>query len=218
LKPSDPASIILNYFPELNDTQINQFEKLKTLYTDWNQKINVISRKDIDDFYIHHVLHSLAIAKFISFNPNANVLDVGTGGGFPGVPLAIYFQETHFKLVDSIGKKIKVVNEISSQIKLNNITANHLRAEQIKEKYDFIISRAVTHLSKFCPWVINNISEQNNHRIKNGIIYLKGGDLKDEINSVSKKYYSSINKISDYFKEPFFETKIVLHLSKKKIK
>lgn len=215
MKLSDSASIILHYFPELNDRQIDQFERLKELYTNWNQKINVISRKDIDEFYIHHVLHSLAIAKFVLFNPNANILDVGTGGGFPGLPLAIYFQETNFKLVDSIGKKIKVVNEISSQLKLNNISAHHLRAEQVKEKFDFIISRAVTHLSKFCPWVVNNISEQNNHKIKNGIIYLKGGDLREEISSITRKYHHSINKIPNYFNEPFFETKIVLHLTKK---
>jgi 16S rRNA (guanine527-N7)-methyltransferase len=217
LRQSDSISIIKKYFPDINEAQTSQFEALKELYVEWNQKINVISRKDIDQFYTHHVLHSLAIAKFISFKPKSKILDVGTGGGFPGLPLAIYFKSCSFTLVDSIGKKIKVVNEISSSLNLNNIEAYHQRAEQNKGKYDFIISRAVTHLSKFCPWVINNISEENNHEIKNGIIYLKGGDLRDEINSISKKYNHTISPIPNFFKEPFFETKLVLHLFRNKV-
>ena len=216
MKPSDSVAIIKHHFPELNKLQISQFEALKILYIDWNKKINVISRKDTDQFYLRHVLHSLAIAKFIKMKNEAKVLDVGTGGGFPGIPLAIYFENVSFTLVDSIGKKIKVVKEISNEINLKNIKAYHLRAEQIKDKYDFVVSRAVTHLSKFCPWVINNISENNNHEIKNGILYLKGGDIKEEINSVQKKYFHSTKKISDYFDDEFFETKLILHLSKKK--
>ena len=216
MKPSDSVAIIKHHFPELNKLQISQFEALKILYIEWNQKINVISRKDMDQFYLRHVLHSLSIAKFIKIKTGAKVLDVGTGGGFPGIPLAIYFENVSFTLVDSIGKKIKVVNEISESIKLNNLNAYQLRAEQIKEKFDFIVSRAVTHLSKFCPWVVNNISDENNHGIKNGIIYLKGGDIKKEINSVQKNYFHSKKKISDYFDDEFFETKLILHLSKKK--
>lgn len=216
MKPSDSVAIIKHHFPELNKLQISQLEALKILYIDWNKKINVISRKDTDQFYLRHVLHSLAIAKFIKMKNEAKVLDVGTGGGFPGIPLAIYFENVSFTLVDSIGKKIKVVKEISNEINLKNIKAYHLRAEQIKDKYDFVVSRAVTHLSKFCPWVINNISENNNHEIKNGILYLKGGDIKEEINSVQKKYFHSTKKISDYFDDEFFETKLILHLSKKK--
>ena len=216
MKQSDSVSIITYHFPELTNAQIFQLEALKKIYTDWNQKINVISRKDTDQFYLRHVLHSLAIAKFIKMKNEAKVLDVGTGGGFPGIPLAIYFENVSFTLVDSIGKKIKVVKEISNEINLKNIKAYHLRAEHIKDKYDFVVSRAVTHLSKFCPWVINNISENNNHEIKNGILYLKGGDIKEEINSVQKKYFHSTKKISDYFDDEFFETKLILHLSKKK--
>ena len=216
MKPSDSIAIIKHHFPELNKLQISQFEALKMLYIDWNRKINVISRKDTDQFYLRHVLHSLAIAKFIKMKNETKVLDVGTGGGFPGIPLAIYFEDVSFTLVDSIGKKIKVVHEISNEINLKNIKAYHLRAEQIKDQYDFVVSRAVTHLSKFCPWVINNISDENNHEIKNGILYLKGGDVSEEINSIQKKYFHFTKKISDYFDDEFFETKLILHLSKKK--
>ena len=195
--------------------QISQFEALKELYEDWNQKINVISRKDIDQFYTRHVLHSLAIAKFIPFNSGAKILDVGTGGGFPGIPLAIYFPKTSFTLVDSIGKKIKVVKEISEEIRLNNLQSHHKRAEQVDGKYDFIVSRAVTHLSKFCPWIENKINKNHQHKVKNGILYLKGGDLKEEINSISNKYNCLKIEINNYFNETFFETKKVLHLYKK---
>ena len=215
MKQSKNLSVITQYFPELSIDQIKQLEALEEIYKVWNQKINVISRKDIDQFYIHHVLHSLSIAKFISFKPNTKLLDIGTGGGFPGIPLAIYFKNCSFTLIDSIGKKIKVVNEVKSELNLNNVIAFHQRAEKIEEKYDFVISRAVTHLSKFCPWIINNISNQNNNEIKNGIIYLKGGDLKEEINSISNKFKCSAIEIPNYFKEQFFNTKVILHLFKK---
>ncbi len=214
MKQSEHLSKISKYFPELSSDQINQLEALGHIYKRWNQKINVISRKDLDQFYIHHVLHSLSIAKFISFKENTKLLDVGTGGGFPGIPLAIYFKNCSFTLIDSIGKKIKVVNEVKSELKLNNVNAFHQRAEKNHEKYDFIISRAVTHLSKFCPWIINNISDQNNNEIKNGIIYLKGGDLKEEIKSISNNFKCSVIKVPNYFDEHFFETKVILHLFK----
>tara|TARA_B100001287_G_scaffold275587_1_gene283644 strand:- start:13562 stop:14218 length:657 start_codon:yes stop_codon:yes gene_type:complete len=215
LKQSEPLSVILKYFPDLSFEQINQLETLERIYIKWNQKINVISRKDLDQFYTHHVLHSLSIAKFISFKENTKLLDVGTGGGFPGIPLAIYFKKCSFTLIDSIGKKIKVVNEVKSELKLNNVNTFHQRAEKNQEKYDFIVSRAVTHLSKFCPWVVNNISIKNNNDIENGIIYLKGGDLREEINSISKKFKYSTIQIQDFFNEQFFNSKVILHLYKK---
>ena len=215
MKQSEPLSVILKYFPDLSFEQINQLENLERIYIKWNQKINVISRKDLDQFYTHHVLHSLSIAKFISFKENTKLLDVGTGGGFPGIPLAIYFKKCSFTLIDSIGKKIKVVNEVKSELKLNNVNTFHQRAEKNQEKYDFIVSRAVTHLSKFCPWVVNNISIKNNNDIENGIIYLKGGDLREEINSISKKFKYSTIQIQDFFNEQFFNSKVILHLYKK---
>ncbi len=215
MKPSDSVDIIRQYFPELNSSQLEKIESLKGLYLDWNAKINVISRKDTNNFYTHHVLHSLAIAKVIGFNNEAKILDVGTGGGFPGIPLAIYFQNTSFTLIDSIGKKIKVVKEISNALDLNNVKAYHKRAEEQKDKYDFIISRAVTHLSKFCPWISKNIKNQNNHSIKNGIIYLKGGDIKEELKSVSKQFNAKIHPIKKFYEEDFFDTKLVLHLASK---
>ncbi len=215
MKQSEPLSVILKYFPDLSFEQINQLETLERIYIKWNQKINVISRKDLDQFYTHHVLHSLSIAKFISFKENTKLLDVGTGGGFPGIPLAIYFKKCSFTLIDSIGKKIKVVNEVKSELKLNNVNTFHQRAEKNQEKYDFIVSRAVTHLSKFCPWVVNNISIKNNNDIENGIIYLKGGDLREEINSISKKFKYSTIQIQDFFNEQFFNSKVILHLYKK---
>jgi len=215
LKPSDSVDIIRQYFPELNSSQLEKIESLKDLYLDWNAKINVISRKDTNNFYTHHVLHSLAIAKVIGFNTESKILDVGTGGGFPGIPLAIYFQNSSFTLIDSIGKKIKVVKEISNALDLNNVKAYHQRAEEQKDKYDFIISRAVTHLSKFCPWISKNIKYQNNHPIKNGIIYLKGGDIKEELQSVSKQFNAKVHPIKKFYKEDFFDTKLVLHLASK---
>ena len=202
--------IITKYFPKLDDTKIQQFEKLQPLYAEWNAQINVISRKDFSEFYERHVLHSLAIAKFINFKNGTTVLDVGTGGGFPGIPLAIYFPEVRFHLVDSIGKKIKVVNAVKDALGLKNVVAEKIRAEQISNKYDFVVSRAVTNLSTFVPWVQKSISKKAINAIPNGIIYLKGGDLNDEIKPFKKKIF--IQDLSEYFEEEFFETKKVLHL------
>ena len=215
MKLSNSSEIISNYFPELDASKLEKFEALFNLYKHWNNQINVISRKDLENFYIRHVLHSLAIAKFISFNENASILDVGTGGGFPGVPLAIFFKDTQFTLIDSIGKKIKVVNEVSNALDLNNVKSHHMRAEHMKDKFDFVVSRAVTHFSKFCPWVSSNFKDKNEHNIKNGIIYLKGGNLQEEINSIAKKYNVVNKSIYDLFKEDFFETKSIVYLSKK---
>ena len=201
--------IILKYFPDLSLNQKSNFEKLFDLYTFWNNQINVISRKDIDLVYERHVLHSLGIAKVISFRPGTKVLDVGTGGGFPGIPLAILFPETDFFLVDSIGKKIKVVNEISNALNLKNIRAKHCRAEDINEKFDFVVSRAVTEFPVFYSWIKNKFLIQNLNDLKNGILYLKGGDLKEEFGI----YYdhAQFYELKNYFKEEFFETKKVVY-------
>tara|TARA_B110000977_G_scaffold40826_1_gene54983 strand:- start:535 stop:1119 length:585 start_codon:yes stop_codon:yes gene_type:complete len=194
---------------------MQQFEILKDLYLDWNSKINVISRKDTENFYTRHVLHSLSIAKFIDFKKNTKIMDVGTGGGFPGIPLAIYFKNSSFTLVDSIGKKIKVVDQIVDELKIKNVKPKTERAENISEKFDFIVSRAVTQLERFCPWVEQNISKSNKNEIPNGIIYLKGGDLKEEIQKITKKYNYRIEKIINYFEDSFFESKSILYLHKK---
>ena len=194
---------------------MQQFEILKDLYLDWNSKINVISRKDTENFYTRHVLHSLSIAKFIDFKKNTKIMDVGTGGGFPGIPLAIYFKKSSFTLVDSIGKKIKVVDQIVDELKIKNVISKIERAENISEKFDFIVSRAVTQLERFCPWVEQNISKSNKNEIPNGIIYLKGGDLKEEIQKITKKYNYRIEKIINYFEDSFFESKSILYLHKK---
>lgn len=215
MKPSNSSKIIGNYFPELDSQSLDKFEALFDLYQHWNNQINVISRKDLENFYIRHVLHSLAIAKFITFNKKTSILDVGTGGGFPGIPLAIFFKDVQFTLIDSIGKKIKVVKEVSNALELDNVKSQHMRAEKMNDKFDFIISRAVTHFSRFCPWVSSNIKDKSNHKIKNGIIYLKGGDLKEEINSISKKYNVINQSIYELFDEEFFETKSIVYLSRK---
>ena len=201
--------IILKYFPDLSLNQKSNFEKLFELYTFWNNQINVISRKDIDLVYERHVLHSLGIAKVISFRPGTKVLDVGTGGGFPGIPLAILFPETDFFLVDSIGKKIKVVNEISNALNLKNVRAKHCRAEDINEKFHFVVSRAVTEFPVFYSWIKNKFLIQNLNDLKNGILYLKGGDLKEEFGI----YYdhAQFYELKNYFKEEFFETKKVVY-------
>ena len=201
--------IILKYFPDLSLNQKSNFEKLFELYTFWNNQINVISRKDIDLIYERHVLHSLGIAKVISFRPGTKVLDVGTGGGFPGIPLAILFPETDFFLVDSIGKKIKVVNEISNALNLKNVRAKHCRAEDINEKFHFVVSRAVTEFPVFYSWIKNKFLVQNLNDLKNGILYLKGGDLKEEFGI----YYdhAQFYELKNYFKEEFFETKKVVY-------
>ena len=204
--------IILKYFPNLTETQIAQFSKLQELYQDWNLKINVVSRKDIDELYLRHVLHSLGIAKVMEFKPGAKVMDVGTGGGFPGIPLAILFPETDFHLVDSIGKKIKVVNEVAEGLGLENVKTTHGRVEEVKDTYDFIVSRAVAQMETFVRWNKGKIAKKQNHDLKNGILYLKGGDLSEEL----QKYTSAtIYNLPDYFEEDFFETKKVVHLGMK---
>lgn len=184
--------------------------KLFDLYSDWNEKINVISRKDIENLYVNHVLHSLGIAKVMSFKPGASVLDVGTGGGFPGIPLAILFPETKFHLVDSIGKKITVVNAVADGLALKNVWGEQIRAEQIKGKYDFIVSRAVTRLKEFYGWIHQKVKDKSMHDLDNGILYLKGGDLDEELKELKKPY--SLYNLSDYFKEEFFETKKVVYV------
>ncbi|NOY48605.1 MAG: 16S rRNA (guanine(527)-N(7))-methyltransferase RsmG [Chlorobi bacterium] len=201
--------LILKYFPNLTDDQIDKFEKLKALYQDWNLKINVVSRKDIDELYLRHVLHSLGIAKVIEFKDGTKILDVGTGGGFPGIPLAILFPDCNFHLVDSINKKLKVVNGVASDLGLNNIKTTHTRVEAINDTYDFIISRAVTAMPTFVSWVKGKVAKTQNHEIKNGILYLKGGDLTEELQNYKSV---SIYNLSDYFTEAFFETKKVVHL------
>jgi 16S rRNA (guanine527-N7)-methyltransferase len=208
--PLQDASIIFQYFPTLTEKQKDQFSMVGSLYKDWNEKINVISRKDIDNIYTNHILHSLGIAKLISFNPGAEILDVGTGGGFPGIPLAILFPETQFHLVDSIGKKITVVKEVSTALGLKNVTAEQIRAEQIKDKYDFIVSRAVTRMKEFYGWVNTKTKPKSKHSLDNGILYLKGGDLDEEMNELKRPY--SVTDLQDFFKEEFFETKRVVYL------
>ncbi|PZX93769.1 16S rRNA (guanine(527)-N(7))-methyltransferase RsmG [Flavobacterium aquariorum] len=200
---------ILKYFPNLSDNQIEQFQKLDFLYHDWNEKINVISRKDIDSLYTKHILHSLAIAKINKFEPETYVLDVGTGGGFPGIPLAILFPETRFYLIDVIAKKIKVVQAVAEALELKNVKAEQLRAENVKGDFDFIVSRAVTNMPDFVSWVKNKIKKQNKHELKNGILYLKGGDLTEELKDFPK---ATEYNISDFFEDEFFETKKVVHL------
>jgi 16S rRNA (guanine527-N7)-methyltransferase len=204
---------ILNYFPNLTDKQILQFKKLEKLYLDWNTKINVISRKDMDSLYLKHVLHSLAIAKIVKFKPNSDVLDVGTGGGFPGIPLAILFPKTNFHLVDSIAKKIKVVNEVVNALGLKNVKAEQIRAEKVKGEFDFIVSRAVTKMDDFIKWVRKKTKKKHLHDIKNGILYLKGGDLSEELKNFKN---ATIYLIPDFYNEDFFETKKVVHIPLKK--
>jgi len=200
---------ILKYFPNLTDEQIKQFELLEGLYQDWNAKINVISRKDIDELYVKHVLHSLAIAKIQKFEPGTYILDVGTGGGFPGIPLAILFPETRFYLIDVILKKITVVKAVAEAIGLKNVKAEQMRAENVKGDYDFIVSRAVTNMPDFVSWIKDKIKKQNKHELKNGILYLKGGDLSEELKDFPK---ATEYNIADFFDSEFFETKKVVHL------
>ncbi len=200
---------ILKYFPNLTANQIKQFEMLEALYQDWNAKINVVSRKDIDALYTNHVLHSLAIAKIQKFEPGTYVLDVGTGGGFPGIPLAILFPETRFYLIDVILKKINVVKAVAEAIGLKNVKAEQMRAENVKGDFDFIVSRAVTNMPDFFSWIKDKIKKQNKHELKNGILYLKGGDLTEELALFPK---ATQYDISDFFEDPFFETKKVVHL------
>ena len=202
--------IILKYFPKLTERQREQFAALLPLYEEWNAQINVISRKDMEHFYEHHVLHSLAIAKVMSFAPMSEVLDVGTGGGFPGVPLAIMFPDARFTLIDSIGKKIKVVSDVIDRLDLTNTKAMQIRAEQLDGEYDFVVSRAVTTLGEFVPWVKKKISKTQYNPLHNGILYLKGGDLTNELFTFRHKVKTW--DISDFFEEEFFETKKVIYL------
>ncbi len=204
------TALILSYFPELSETQLTQLDRLEELYLEWNAKINVISRKDMEQFYIHHVLHSLGIAKVMRFEPGTKVLDIGTGGGFPGIPLAIFFPDTHFHLVDSIGKKITVVKEVARALKLSNVEAQQIRAEELVRKYDFVISRAVTRMVNFYPWVKGKIKREDFNEFQNGILYLKGGDVNEEMEELDKSYVTY--HLSDYFKEDFFETKKVVYM------
>jgi len=201
---------IKKYFNNLSKKQISQLSQLKELYEYWNERINVISRKDIKNLYLHHILHSLSIAKFVEFSDNTSILDVGTGGGFPGIPLAIIFPEVKFYLADSIAKKIKVVNAVSNELKLDNVFANQIRAEEIDDQFDFVVSRAVTELPKFVNWVKNSIRKENINNIHNGILYLKGGDVDSEIKMYKSKI--SVHKISDFIDEPYFETKKIIYL------
>lgn len=201
--------LILKYFPNLSEVQKEQFSKLYDLYSDWNSKINVVSRKDIDELYLRHVLHSLGIAKVIQFKDGTSIMDVGTGGGFPGIPLAILYPECKFHLVDSINKKLKVVDAVTEELGLTNVKTSHKRAEEINETFDFIVSRAVTAMPSFVGWVKNKVSKKSKNDHKNGILYLKGGNLTEELQNYPK---ATLYNLTDYFEEDFFDTKKVVHL------
>ncbi len=202
---------LIKYFPNLTDLQKQRYEALPALYAEWNEKINVISRKDLDNLYERHVIHSLGIAKVMPFCPGARVLDVGTGGGFPGIPLAIMFPEVKFTLVDSIGKKIKVVNAVAEALQLSNVQAYQTRAEQVQQRYDFVVCRAVTDMNDFARWVQGKILPTNRHGLQNGILALKGGDLAEELKAFGNK--ATVYPLSNYFAEDFYETKKVVHLT-----
>lgn len=204
------AALVKKYFPEITEQQEKQFDQLVPLYKEWNEKINVVSRKDIENLMLHHVLHSLAIAKFRPFRPGTEVLDVGTGGGFPGIPLAILFPETQFLLVDSIGKKIKVVEGVAAALGLSNVQARHMRAEDVDQDFEFIVSRAVTRLTPFYYWVKNKISPNHFHTQRNGLLLLKGGELTEEIAELGKKV--KVTDLTTYFKEDFFDTKKLVYV------
>lgn len=204
------VDLILKYFPNLSEYQVEQFQKLEPLYLEWNEKINVISRKDTDFLYEKHILHSLGIAKVMQFAPNTKVLDVGTGGGFPGIPLAIMFPEVEFTLIDSIGKKIKVVQGISDGVGLKNVKAIQGRAEKFKEKYHFVVSRAVTQMPEFLRWLKGKFEKEQINQKHNGVLYLKGGDLAEELAGIK----CEIHQLKNYFEEEFFDTKKVVYLSK----
>lgn len=202
--------IITRYFPALTPVQIDQFVQLQSLYAKWNSMINVISRKDIEHLYLRHVLHSLSIARIVRFQPGTYVLDVGTGGGFPGIPLAIFFPEVHFTLIDSIGKKIKVVEAVAQALNLENVEPRWTRVQDVKQKFDFVVSRAVTRLPDFCEWVNGLIRRDSINYLQNGVLYIKGGDFEDELRELNRHYH--VYHLSNYFYEDFFETKTVIHL------
>lgn len=204
---------VFKYFPELTERQKEQYAALPALYEDWNSKINVISRKDMANFVEHHVLHSLSIAKVVQFKTMADIMDLGTGGGFPGIPLAIMFPDANFYLVDSVGKKIKVVQDVIGQLGLTNAKAEQVRAEQVSRQFDFVVSRAVTDLSEFVGWVKGKISDIHYHKLRNGILYLKGGDLTEELAPFRKK--ARLFEISEFFVEPWFAEKKVIYLPMK---
>jgi 16S rRNA (guanine527-N7)-methyltransferase len=202
--------LIEKYFPDLTSHQLQQFSSLKAIYEAWNARINVISRKDMDEFYLKHVLHSLAIARIIQFVPDTKILDVGTGGGFPGIPLAIYFPEVSFTLVDSIGKKIKVVQAVSDELDLKNVKSYHQRAEEVKGQFDFVVSRAVTRTSRFLPWVEVKVKKGNKNELPNGFLFLKGGELAEELKEAGRPYREY--ELKSYFEEDFFETKKLIYI------
>jgi 16S rRNA (guanine527-N7)-methyltransferase len=204
------AELIKKYFPSISPVQLEQFEQLPVLYAEWNEKINVVSRKDIDNLMLHHVLHSLAIAKFIGFKDGTEILDVGTGGGFPGIPLAILFPNSQFTLIDSIGKKIKVVNGVAESLGLSNVVAIHGRAEDLEQDFEFIVSRAVTRLTPFYYWVHKKVSPNHFHTMRNGLICLKGGDLEEELAEFGKKH--KLHELYEVFDEEFFETKKLVYV------
>lgn len=203
---------ILRYFPDLTELQLEQFRQLEPLYREWNDKINVISRKDIDNLYEHHILHSLSIAKVVQFKPKARVLDLGTGGGFPGIPLAILFPETSFTLIDGTRKKITVVTEVAQAIGLNNVTALHVRAEELKGQFDFVVTRAVALLEKLVPWSFRLIKEKQQHALPNGLLALKGGKMREEIKALGRGSYVEVFPITDFFEVPYFEEKSIVYV------
>jgi 16S rRNA (guanine527-N7)-methyltransferase len=205
----------LKYWPDLDESKVEQLLQLQDLYVDWNQKINVVSRKDMDSFMLHHVLHSLAITKYIRFQPGSRVLDLGTGGGFPGIPLSIFFPDVQFHLVDSIGKKIKVVEGVKESLGLLNVSSQHARVEEVKGQFDFVVSRAVAPLSELLIWTKGKYSGEQRNALPNGLICLKGGDLKEEIGQVKSQYIVEEYKISNDFSDPFFETKKVVYAVKR---
>jgi len=204
------TSLLLKYFPDLTETQIEQFTSLESLYHEWNEKINVISRKDMESLYEKHILHSLGVAKVMAFEPGTRVLDIGTGGGFPGIPLAILFPETEFTLVDSIGKKITVVNAVAEGAGLKNVKAVHGRAEKVKEKFHFVVSRAVTQMPEFLKWLKGKFEKEQINSKHNGVLYLKGGELAEELAGIKCEIYN----LKNYFDEEFFDTKKVVYVSK----
>lgn len=210
IMPHPDVSRIFTYFPELTDQQKTRFEALYPLYQEWNEKINVVSRKDIENIYIRHVLHSMAIAKMVSFQPDTHILDVGTGGGFPGIPLAILFPEARFHLVDSIGKKISVVQAVAEALALKNVTAEHARAEKVKGSYDFVVTRAVARLKTLLQWSRKHVKGESVHPLYNGLLALKGGDLREELKEARTKH--ALHSLTDYFEEPFFQEKYVVYV------